>query len=163
TPRGSLLGAMTVRTTQSGEGRRATNLTRRQALGLIGAGGVSTLAGCGIQTGTGATTGTDDGTSGGSTSMCVVTPSETEGPYFVDEKLNRSDIRVDPLDGSVQVGVPLRLKITVQRVDVSACSALAGAQVDVWHCNSQGLYSDESANSTVGKKFLRGFQVTDAG
>src|SRR5262249_20713195 len=34
--------------------------------------------------------------------------------------------------------------------------------VDVWHCNAQGLYSDEPANGTVGTKYLRGFQVTDA-
>jgi hypothetical protein len=27
---------------------------------------------------------------------CVVRPQLTEGPYFVDEKLNRSDIRTDP-------------------------------------------------------------------
>ncbi|MGH2349370.1 MAG: twin-arginine translocation pathway signal protein, partial [bacterium] len=26
---------------------------------------------------------------------CVVRPQQTEGPYFVDEKLNRSDIRSD--------------------------------------------------------------------
>ena len=28
---------------------------------------------------------------------CVVKPALTEGPYFVDELLNRSDIRSDPL------------------------------------------------------------------
>src|SRR5262245_47159025 len=27
---------------------------------------------------------------------CVVRPALTEGPYFVDERLNRSDIRTDP-------------------------------------------------------------------
>src|SRR5436305_317301 len=31
---------------------------------------------------------------------CVLRPAQTEGPYFVEEKLNRSDIRVDPSDGS---------------------------------------------------------------
>jgi intradiol ring-cleaving dioxygenase-like protein len=35
-------------------------------------------------------------------------------------------------------------------------------QVDVWHCDAGGLYSDEAANNTVGKKFLRGYQITDA-
>src|SRR5262249_48112624 len=84
------------------------------------------------------------------------------GPYFVEELLNRSDIRVDPTDGSVQDGVPLRLAINAQRIDGSACSPLAGANVDVWHCNARGLYSDEAANGTLGKKYLRGFQVTDS-
>jgi protocatechuate 3,4-dioxygenase beta subunit len=36
--------------------------------------------------------------------------------------------------------------------------------VDVWHCNAGGVYSDVSDQrfNTVGKKFLRGYQVTDA-
>jgi hypothetical protein len=41
------------------------------------------------------------------TASCVLTPEKTEGPYFVDEKLNRSDIRSDPTDGSVEQGVAL--------------------------------------------------------
>jgi protocatechuate 3,4-dioxygenase beta subunit len=32
----------------------------------------------------------------------------------------------------------------------------------VWHCDAGGLYSDESANGTSGKKYLRGYQITDA-
>ena len=42
---------------------------------------------------------------------CVVQPQQTEGPYFVDEKLLRSDIRADPSTGvhqgrrSARVGV----------------------------------------------------------
>ena len=47
---------------------------------------------------------------------CVVRPEQTEGPYFVDEKLNRADIRVDPTDGSLSPGVPLRLQFTVSRI-----------------------------------------------
>ena len=35
---------------------------------------------------------------------CVVRPEQTEGPYFVDEQLNRSDIRSEPSDNSVQTG-----------------------------------------------------------
>jgi hypothetical protein len=45
--------------------------------------------------------------------VCVVRPEQTEGPYFVDEKLNRADIRVDPTDDSVRPGVTLRLQFTV--------------------------------------------------
>src|SRR5438046_3195629 len=39
----------------------------------------------------------------------VAAPSLTEGPYFVDEILHRSDIRVDPTDNSIQEGFPLTL------------------------------------------------------
>jgi protocatechuate 3,4-dioxygenase beta subunit len=89
------------------------------------------------------------------------TPQQTEGPYFVDEKLPRSDIRPDPSDGSVQGGVPLTLVIHVYDVDNGTCIPLVGAQVDTWHANSQGLYSDIAQAGTEGKKYLRGYQVTD--
>ena len=95
-----------------------------------------------------------------STPACVVTPQETEGPYFVDERLNRADIRTDPSDGSTRPGLPLTLNFTVARYG-SPCTALAGAQVDVWHCDALGLYSDVSAENSSGRKFLRGYQLTD--
>lgn len=93
---------------------------------------------------------------------CVLSPEMTEGPYWVDEKLNRSDIRIDPSDGTSRPGTPLTLAIRVHSVTNSACALLPGAYVDIWHCDAGGLYSDESANNTVGKKYLRGYQVTDS-
>jgi protocatechuate 3,4-dioxygenase beta subunit len=95
-------------------------------------------------------------------SICVVTPEETEGPYFVDELLYRSDIRTDPSDGSVKEGVPLQLTFAVGGISGGACTPLAGATVDIWHCDALGVYSDERAQNSVGQKFLRGTQVTDA-
>jgi len=89
------------------------------------------------------------------------TPQQTEGPYFVDEMLDRSDIRSDPSDGSVQGGIPLRLVIHVYNVNNGSCIPLSGAHVDIWHTNSQGLYSDIQSINTLGKKYLRGYQVTD--
>ena len=98
------------------------------------------------------------------TVSCVVKPQQTEGPYFVEEKLNRSDIRSDPSDNSVKQGVPLRLAFQVSRIDGSSCVPLQGAIVDIWHCDALGVYSDvtDPSFNTVGKKFLRGYQVTDA-
>jgi protocatechuate 3,4-dioxygenase beta subunit len=130
-------------------------LSRREAFRLVGAAGAVALVGREIAGRPCAAQGTVS---------CVVTPALTEGPFFVDEKLNRSDIRVDPTDNSVRPGVPLRLKLTVQRVDSTTCTPLTGATVDVWHCDALGAYSDVSGmgnGSTVGKKFLRGYQVTD--
>ncbi len=94
---------------------------------------------------------------------CVVSPELTEGPYFVDEMLNRSDIRSDPSDGSVKEGMPLEITMLVSQVG-SGCTPLAGAQVDIWHCDALGDYSDtQDPNwNTVGQKFLRGYQVTDS-
>lgn len=90
------------------------------------------------------------------------TPRMTEGPYFVDEKLNRADIRTDPTTGTVSTGLPLYLAITVSRIDNGIITPLTDAYVDIWHASAAGLYSDESANNTVGQKFLRGYQVTGA-
>ncbi len=91
---------------------------------------------------------------------CVVRPEMTEGPYFVDEMLNRSDIRSDPSDGAVSVGAPLELTFNVSQVSRNGCVVLPNAQVDIWHCDAFGVYSD--VENAQGKKFLRGYQVSDA-
>jgi protocatechuate 3,4-dioxygenase beta subunit len=106
-------------------------------------------------TGTSSSTDTS-GTTGSAT--CVLTAALTEGPYFVDEKLNRSDIRTDPTTGVVSAGIPLSLTFNVSRVANSACTSLTGAYLDVWHCDAAGVYSDVSGSS---RKFLRGYQITD--
>jgi protocatechuate 3,4-dioxygenase beta subunit len=96
---------------------------------------------------------------------CVVQPQQTEGPYFVDEKLLRSDIRADPSTGVIKPGAPLALALKVSQVmPDGTCGPLAGAQVDLWQCDAMGLYSDVKDKSfdTVGQKFLRGHQVTGA-
>jgi protocatechuate 3,4-dioxygenase beta subunit len=96
---------------------------------------------------------------------CVVRPEQTEGPYFVDERLNRADLRLDPTDGSIKDGALLRVRMAVARVDGSACAPLPGATVDLWQCDALGVYSDvrdfQGLFDTRGKKFLRGHQVTD--
>ena len=94
---------------------------------------------------------------------CVVRPEQTEGPYFVDTQLNRSDIRSDPADGSVRAGALLSLAFLVTRIG-DTCVPLPGAVVDVWHCDADGVYSgvsDDNFGSTAGQQFLRGYQVTD--
>jgi protocatechuate 3,4-dioxygenase beta subunit len=96
---------------------------------------------------------------------CVVVPALTEGPYFVDEQLNRSDIRLDPSDNSVKAGVTLKLTFNVSQITSSGCAAYTGAYVDIWHCDALGTYSDVVDNAvgfnTKGKKYLRGYQITD--
>ena len=95
---------------------------------------------------------------------CVVRPEQTGGPYFVDERLNRSDIRSDPTNGRVKPGTPLVLTLQVSRLNFGPCQPLPGAQVDLWHCDAFGVYSDvqDPGFNTIGQKFLRGYQVTDA-
>lgn len=88
-------------------------------------------------------------------------PALTEGPYFVDELLNRSDIRVDPVTSVVQPGLPMYLTVNVSQLNSCVIAPLTGAFVDIWHCNAAGVYSDVAAQSTVGQQFLRGYQTTD--
>jgi len=90
---------------------------------------------------------------------CVATPAETEGPFFVDEMLNRSDIRSDPSNGAVSPGALLTVNVRVFHVNGSTCLPLEGARVDVWHADAGGVYSD--VGSAQGRKFLRGYQITD--
>jgi protocatechuate 3,4-dioxygenase beta subunit len=97
---------------------------------------------------------------------CVVRPQLTEGPYFVDEKLNRSDIRTDPTTGNVSAGVPLILQFNVTGTGGGNCAPVPNAYVDIWHCDAAGAYSDVSngagQGNTSGRKYLRGYQVTDS-
>lgn len=95
---------------------------------------------------------------------CLVKPEQTEGPYYLDVRLNRSDIRSDPSDGSLVEGIPLELEFHVSSIAPQGCSPLSGAEVDVWHCDARGIYSGvlDPHFDTSGKKFLRGYQVTDA-
>ena len=96
---------------------------------------------------------------------CVAQPEQTEGPYFVDKALERSDIRLDPMTGRITPGAPLALQFVLSRVtSTDACTVLPGAQVDIWHCDASGRYSDVSdrTTDTRGHQFLRGYQVSDA-
>jgi protocatechuate 3,4-dioxygenase beta subunit len=149
-----------------------TRLSRRDWLGVAGQSAIGVVVSqtlLGRITGERAAASSDrtvaTGASSGTPSdarSCVLTASLTEGPYYVDEKLLRSDIRTDPVTGVVSQGVPLSLAFSVSRVAGRACTPLTGANLDVWHCDAGGLYSDESANGTSGKKYLRGYQITDA-
>jgi protocatechuate 3,4-dioxygenase beta subunit len=141
-------------------------LSRREVLALLGTASAAVLFGGGLKqvAGQQATQVATGVATQAALPSCVVRPEMTEGPYFVDEMLNRADIRSDPSDGTVKPGVPLRLIFRVSNVSANMCSPLKGAQIDVWHCDALGVYSDVTDRSfnTKGKKFLRGYQVTDA-
>jgi protocatechuate 3,4-dioxygenase beta subunit len=156
-------------------------VTRRRALaGLVGVGGTVVL-GCGAET-AGLTPAPDAGAAaardafadaiadahaeGGTAEAgaCEVTPEGEVGPYFADDGasgFDRSDIRSN-LDGTgTQPGVPLTLTITVLDAQKN-CAPYVGAQIDIWHCNATGVYSDIAGEGTSTEQWLRGYQVTDA-
>jgi len=97
-------------------------------------------------------------------SDCTVSPSETAGPFPTKSpsSLVTSDIVSD------RTGVPLTINLTINDAN-NNCSALAGAIVDIWHCDADGNYSEygntgmQQSNYTS-VHFLRGRQTTsDAG
>jgi len=130
-------------------------LSRREAMVLLG-----TTSAIWLMTGTRSQAQTASDTP---QSLCLVRPEQTEGPYFVDERLHRTDIRSDPSNGSITPGTPLALTFHISRVRAGECHPLPNAQVDVWHCDAAGVYSDvrDPGFSTIGQKFLRGYQLTD--
>lgn len=110
---------------------------------------------------TGSSSGSGSG-SGSGTGSCTVAPTETAGPFptITPSSLVRSDIRGD------RTGVAFTLNITIKNTN-NSCAALAGAIVDIWHCDKDGYYSEyggtgmQTVNYT-GVHFLRGRQTTDA-
>jgi len=128
---------------------------RREVLRALGAGlGAAALFRCGGAAA--AVPGTRDAT-------CLLDPTLTRGPFWVDERLNRADIRPDTnaaANPNPRPGLPLALQFAVSAYASGVCTPLQGAQVDVWHCDAGGTYSD--VGGAAGQNFLRGYQVTDA-
>jgi protocatechuate 3,4-dioxygenase beta subunit len=96
---------------------------------------------------------------------CLAQPQQTEGPYPVDERLARPDIRVDPVTGTVSAGIPLQLRLVLTQVTAAGTyEVLPGAQVEIWHCDAAGTCGDvrdPGSDSTV-RTWLRGHQTSDA-
>lgn len=82
---------------------------------------------------------------------CVLTPEQTEGPYYVANERVRRNITAG------RPGVPLTLRATV--VNASNCKPIKGAAVDVWHADASGTYSGVLGNTGT---FMRGIQKTNA-
>ena len=82
---------------------------------------------------------------------CVLTPEQTEGPYYIPNERVRRNIT----DG--HPGTPLTLRLAV--VDAATCRPIKGAAVDVWHADALGVYSGVQGNTGT---FMRGIQRTDA-
>src|SRR5437870_2682643 len=82
---------------------------------------------------------------------CVLTPEQTEGPYYIaNEHVRRNITEGRP-------GTPLTLRTTV--VNASNCKPIKGAAVDIWHADASGTYSGVLGNTGT---FMRGIQRTNA-
>lgn len=138
-------------------------LSRRQALGLLGAAGAAITAACNGSTPTSPTTTSaatmtataspTTTTPAATTGECAVTPSETAGPFPSITLPVRSDVRED------RAGLQLTLAVSVVNTS-AACAPVTGASVEIWHCDAAGNYSEYGG--LVSSTWLRGIQPVDA-
>lgn len=135
-------------------------LGRREAMRLLGAGGAAALGGWRIAAAAG------QSVPPAAAGACVVRPELTEGPFFVDGSLARSDVRANTATGAIREGVPLALTFGVSRLAAGRCEPLPGALVHVWQCDAAGVYSGVEDPGTRGADLkdnaLRGIQTADA-
>ena len=71
--------------------------------------------------------------------LCQITEAFTIGPCFFDVSDDRDDI------SEGQNGVPMTLALKL--VD-NNCQPIENAQIEVWWCNAEGLYSGDNSDST---------------
>ncbi|CAF1350172.1 unnamed protein product [Adineta steineri] len=86
-------------------------------------------------------------------SGCTLTPEIEEGPYYYNGSLVRQNI-TESLNG-----IPFTLTLNV--IDTNNCSAIVNAAVDIWHCNTVGVYSHFETSTLSTTTYLRGIQLTD--
>ncbi len=132
-------------------------LSRREAVKLLGIGGAAAFGGM--------TLNAARQSAPPVSSSCVVRPEMTEGPFFIDAALARSDIRANSATGVARDGVALGLSFNVSQIVSGQCAPLPGAIVHIWQCDALGVYSgvtDPRARAESAKDdALRGVQTTD--
>lgn len=79
---------------------------------------------------------------------CRVTASYTLGPCYFSPDEYREDI------SEGELGVPM---ILVLKLVNANCQPIQNADIDIWHCNAEGLYSGNSAGSSNASSFNTGF------
>jgi protocatechuate 3,4-dioxygenase beta subunit len=132
-------------------------LSRRGLIGILG-GGVASVA-------FGARALDAFGAENADVATCVLTPEVTEGPYWIDNKLTRYDVR----EG--RPGLPLVLRFAI--VNAKTCKPIRNADVEIWHADASGEYSGFDSGSSGGgpgfgggpqtkTRYLRGHQRSDA-
>ena len=87
---------------------------------------------------------------------CELSPTETRGPF---PNKTPSDYVQENIIGD-RKGIALLMTLTILNKN-NGCKPFADAVVDVWHCDSQGNYSEYGGENMTNKHFLRGRQITD--
>lgn len=74
--------------------------------------------------------------------VCRLVAEQEVGPYYILDDLVRSDV------SEGKAGIPLSLRIVV--LDARTCQPLQNTAVDLWHCDSLGLYSGYAKQNPMG-------------
>jgi len=128
-----------------------SRLTRRGSLVRLGGLLAGAIGGAGLKVETSEGAGPAAVASGALS--CVLTPEQTEGPYYTaNEALRRNITEGRP-------GIPLLLRAFV--VNASTCRPIKSAAVDVWHADAGGVYSGFGSGA-ASRTFMRGIQRTNA-
>jgi len=93
---------------------------------------------------------------------CEASPLLCHGRYRSDARLHRSNLTVDADSTRHVEGLPLYLSIRVYSTSTPSHAALAGVQIELCHCDSQGRYSAPHMLEGAGRSWLRGHQFSDA-
>lgn len=64
--------------------------------------------------------------------ICILTSSQTEGPFFIS-----SPIRSNLIEDRKGMGMHLKMQL----VRVPDCTPIEKAIVEIWHCDAEGIYS----------------------
>jgi protocatechuate 3,4-dioxygenase beta subunit len=132
---------------------KTSRIGRREAMAAIGAAGAAAALGCGDSPASPSSTTSTTTPTTSTNTACAVTPTETIGPYPSLTDLFRSDVR----EG--KQGAQLNLTIKVVNV-AGGCSPVAGANVEIWHVDAAGNYSQYGTQTA--QTYLRGIQTTNA-
>jgi len=126
-----------------------SKLTRRELLQILGIGAITSVISV-------KSSSSEINYESKSVPSCILTPEQTEGPFY----FNVDQVREDITEG--KKGTPLKLVITI--VDSKDCKPIKDAVVDIWHADASGIYSGYKNQGVdmTGQTYLRGIQVTDA-
>jgi protocatechuate 3,4-dioxygenase beta subunit len=144
------------------------------ALGILGAGGLMSCGGGGGSTGRSSSSVASSSSLVASSSLssssaasssqvgaCVLTPTETIGPFPLSTLLDSSSVLRENIYED-KTGVPLTVKLKLVNVN-NSCTPVSG-YVYIWHCDKDGLYSGYSTGNNAGqagKTYCRGVQYTN--
>tara|TARA_R110000782_G_scaffold86146_1_gene167213 strand:- start:105 stop:800 length:696 start_codon:yes stop_codon:yes gene_type:complete len=126
------------------------------ATGIVGLGGVIALTSAMVLKSE------DKKSSRGNSENCALSPKETKGPF--PNKTPADYVRENIIGD--RKGVALLMNLTILNKN-NGCKPFENATVDVWHCDSDGKYSEYGGygmqrEDLTKSHFLRGRKTTDA-